>query len=64
MASDASFVEFVVGQARAAGRVESRKMLGEHAVYCDGKVVMLVCDTAAALPAPRPGKAPKPRGGR
>lgn len=49
MASDASFVAFVVEQARTAGRVESRKMFGEYAVYCDGKVVMLVCDNRCFL---------------
>jgi len=49
MASDASFVEFVVGQARTAGRVEARKMFGEYAVYCDGKLVMLVCDNRCFL---------------
>lgn len=49
MASDASFVEFVVGQARNAGQVESRKMFGEYAIYCDGKVVMMVCDNRCFL---------------
>jgi TfoX/Sxy family transcriptional regulator of competence genes len=49
MASDASFVAFVVEQARAAGRMESRQMFGEYAVYCDGKVVMLVCDNRCFL---------------
>ncbi len=49
MASDASFVAFVVEQARNAGRVESRKMFGEYAIYCDGKVVMLVCDNRCFL---------------
>ncbi len=49
MSSDASFVEFVVGQARGAGHIESRRMFGEDAVYCDGKVVMLVCDNRCVL---------------
>lgn len=51
MASDPSFVEYVVGQARGAGRIESRKMFGEYAVYCDGKVVLLVCDNRCFLKA-------------
>ena len=49
MASDAAFVEFVLGQVGAAGRVEARKMFGEYAVYCDGKVVALVCDNRCFL---------------
>lgn len=27
-----------------AGEVHSRKMFGEYAIYCNGKVVALVCD--------------------
>ena len=44
MASDAAFVEFVVDQMSDAGRIASRKMFGEYAIYCDDKVVALVCD--------------------
>jgi TfoX/Sxy family transcriptional regulator of competence genes len=44
MASDLSFVEFVTDQMGTAGTVTFRKMFGEYAVYCDGKVVALVCD--------------------
>jgi TfoX/Sxy family transcriptional regulator of competence genes len=44
MASDASFVDYVCDQMRDAGSISSRKMFGEYAVYCDGKVVALICD--------------------
>jgi TfoX/Sxy family transcriptional regulator of competence genes len=44
MASDASFVDYVCDQMRDAGSISSRKMFGEFAVYCDGKVVALICD--------------------
>jgi len=44
VASDREFVEFVCDQASAAGRIESRRMFGEYAIYCRGKVVALVCD--------------------
>jgi TfoX/Sxy family transcriptional regulator of competence genes len=44
MASDQSFVEFVVDQMGDAGVISYRKMFGEYAIYCDGKVVALVCD--------------------
>jgi TfoX/Sxy family transcriptional regulator of competence genes len=42
--SDLGFVEYVSDQMRDAGRVSFRKMFGEYAVYCDGKVIALVCD--------------------
>jgi TfoX/Sxy family transcriptional regulator of competence genes len=44
MASDGAFVQFVVDQMSDAGRIASRKMFGEYAIYCDDKVVALVCD--------------------
>ncbi|HEY1405725.1 MAG TPA: TfoX/Sxy family protein [Spirochaetota bacterium] len=44
MASDKSFVEFVADQMRDAGTITYRKMFGEYAVYCEGKVVALICD--------------------
>ena len=44
MASDLNFMTYVLDQMGAAGQTSFRKMFGEYAVYCDGKVVALVCD--------------------
>ncbi len=44
MSSDAGFVEYVSDQIAEAGNVSSRKMFGEYAIYCDGRVVALICD--------------------
>lgn len=44
MASDQDFVDFIVDQLENAGDITSRKMFGEYAIYCDGKVIALVCD--------------------
>jgi len=44
MASDLSFVQYVSEQIGGAGAISFRKMFGEYAVYCNGKVVALVCD--------------------
>jgi len=44
MASDPAFVEYVCDQMGAAGSITSRKMFGDYAIYCEGKVVALVCD--------------------
>jgi len=44
MASDEVFIEFITEQMENAGFVSYRKMFGEYAVYCDSKVVALVCD--------------------
>jgi TfoX/Sxy family transcriptional regulator of competence genes len=44
MASEQGFVEFLVDQMGEAGTITCKKMFGEYAIYCDGKVVALVCD--------------------
>lgn len=43
MASKPSTVDFIVEQAAAAS-LSSRKMFGEYALFCQGKLVALVCD--------------------
>ena len=44
MASDASFAQFVVDQINGAGTISMRFMFGEFAIYCNEKVVALICD--------------------
>ena len=43
MASSASTVEYIVGQMAGAGAVSARAMFGEYGVYCDGRIVALIC---------------------
>ncbi|MFY9628771.1 MAG: TfoX/Sxy family protein [Methylocystis sp.] len=44
MASRQGTVDFIVEQLAEAGAVSARKMFGEYGIYCDGKMVALVCD--------------------
>jgi DNA transformation protein and related proteins len=44
MSSDLSFVEYILDRISQAGQVSFKKMFGEYAIYCDEKVVALVCD--------------------
>jgi len=44
MASDNEFVKFLAEQMNQAGAIRYRKMFGEYAIYCNEKVVALVCD--------------------
>ena len=44
MASQQRTVDYIVEQIAAAGNVSARKMFGEYGIYCDGKMVALVCD--------------------
>ena len=44
MASDLDYVEFVAENVKNSGIVRFRKMFGEYCLYCDEKVVALICD--------------------
>jgi len=44
VASSQSTVDFVLEQIAGAGEVSARKMFGEYGVYCDGRIVGLICD--------------------
>lgn len=57
MASDKSFIEFIADQMGNAGLISHRKMFGEYAIYCDGKVVALVCDNQLFLKPTEGGRA-------
>jgi TfoX/Sxy family transcriptional regulator of competence genes len=39
-----SFVQFVIDQLQDAGNVSCKSMFGGHTVYCDGKIVALICN--------------------
>jgi DNA transformation protein and related proteins len=56
MASDKSFIEFLVDQMGHAVVISQRKMFGEYAIYCDGKVVALVCDNQLFVKPTQGGK--------
>ena len=49
MSTDQSFADHVLDQIAGAGPVSMRKMFGEYALYCDGKVVALICDNQVYL---------------
>lgn len=44
MASDLNLVEYVVEQLGGAGVITYKKMFGEFGIYCDGKIVGVICD--------------------
>jgi TfoX/Sxy family transcriptional regulator of competence genes len=43
MKTKQSTIDYILDQLISAGDVSARKMFGEYALYCDGKVVALVC---------------------
>jgi TfoX/Sxy family transcriptional regulator of competence genes len=47
--SDADLVQYIVEQAAKAGEIRARKMFGDYALYCNNKVVGLICDDYLCL---------------
>ena len=43
MASDLNFVKFIAEQIQNAGVIRFRKMFGEYSLYCNDKVIALIC---------------------
>ncbi len=44
VSSRQSTVDFLLEQTAAAGNVRAKKMFGEYALFCDDKIVALICD--------------------
>ena len=57
MASTQDFADFIATQAAGAGHITFRKMFGEYALYCDGKVVALICDDQLFIKPTQGGRA-------
>lgn len=56
MATKASTIEYLLEQIAQAGKVSARKMFGEYAIYCNGKVVALACDGKLYVKPTKSGK--------
>jgi DNA transformation protein and related proteins len=57
MATQQSTVDYIVEQLASLPTISARKMFGEYALYCDGKVVGLICDDTLYIKITEPGKA-------
>lgn len=44
MSSTFDYVQYVCDQLRGAGEITYKKMFGEYGVYCNGKIIGVVCD--------------------
>lgn len=49
MATDQTFVDYVIGQLALGDRLTYKKMFGEFTVYLDGKIVALACDNSLLI---------------
>lgn len=56
MATKQSMADYITDQLAGAGDVYARKMFGEYALYCDGRVVSLICDDTLFVKITESGK--------
>jgi TfoX/Sxy family transcriptional regulator of competence genes len=56
MAADLEFIRYLTGQMRGAGEITHRLMFGGCTVYCEGKVVALICDEQLFIKPTRSGR--------
>ncbi len=56
MTSKQATVDYILDQLAHVGDVRARKMFGEYALYCDEKVVGLICDDQLFIKYTDPGK--------
>ncbi len=56
MATKQSTIDYLLDQLSEVTNVSARKMFGEYALYCQGKVVGLVCDDELFVKITGPGK--------
>lgn len=57
MSSKQSTIDYILEQVTNAGTICAKKMFGEYAIYCDNKVVALVCDDQLFVKPTQAGKA-------
>jgi TfoX/Sxy family transcriptional regulator of competence genes len=57
MASRQSTVDFIVEQVADAGIVSAKKMFGEYGLFCDGRMVALICDDQLFVKTTQGGRA-------
>lgn len=56
MASSQNTVDYIIEQISGSGKVIARKMFGEFGIYCDEKIVALVCDDQLYIKSTKAGR--------
>ena len=57
MASNIDFVQYIADQCGGAGGIVTKKMFGDYAIYCDGKIFGLICDNGFYVKPTEAGRA-------
>lgn len=60
MASNPEFAEFIADQLREAGSITYKKMFGEYGIFCNGKIIAVICDNQLFFKITEAGRALRP----
>ena len=55
MSSAQSIVDYIAGQLGNAGVITTKKMFGEYGIYCDGKIIGVICEDVLFLKSTQQG---------
>ena len=56
MSCTTDFVQYVIDQCSTAGEITVKKMFGDYGIYCNGKIVGLLCDDCLYIKPTEAGK--------
>jgi len=56
LASQQNFIDYILDQIAGAGSVSAKKMFGEYGIYCNDKIVALVCNDQMYVKPTKAGK--------
>lgn len=56
MSTSQTTIDFILDQLTSVDKISARKMFGEYALYCNGKVVGLICNDILYIKITPPGK--------
>jgi TfoX/Sxy family transcriptional regulator of competence genes len=56
MATEQSFIDYLIEQLHYAQNIATKKMFGEYALYCNEKVVAFICDNQFFLKPTKAGE--------
>jgi TfoX/Sxy family transcriptional regulator of competence genes len=57
MSTSQGTIDYIIEQMSGAGKITAKKMFGEYGVYCDEKIVALVCDDELFVKPTKAGRA-------
>lgn len=56
MATEKSFVQFIIDQINVEGEITAKSMFGEYGIFCDSRIFGLICDNKLYIKPTKAGR--------